>query len=151
MSFKPVFVRSGNNYDMDAVSNETGLRCDDPSLTQQQFKEEADINTIVERFGLTGELPTDVRAPIYADFEESFDFHSSMNAIRQAEESFMRLPAAVRARFANDAGAFVDFCSDEANRPEAERLGLVMPKATLQGQPVASAGASSGQPAGGSS
>lgn len=151
MSFKPVFCRSGNNYDMDAVSNETGLTCLDASLTQQQFKEESDINTIVERFGLTGELPSDVRAPVYADFEEVFDFHSSMNAIRKAEESFMQLPAAVRARFGNDAGAFVDFCSDESNRAEAEKLGLVLPKTTLQGQPLTPGGSSSEQQAGGSS
>lgn len=129
MSFKPVFVRSGNNYDMNSVSDETGLRCDDPSLTQQQFKEESDINTIVERFGLTGELPNNVRAPMYADFVEAIDFHSAMNAIRQAEESFMAMPADVRARFGNDPGRFVDFVNDDSNRAEAEKLGLVLPKA----------------------
>ena len=42
----------------------------------------------------------------------------------------MQLPADVRTRFNNDAGALVDFVSDDANRAEAEKLGLVLPKAS---------------------
>ena len=41
----------------DALSFSSGLACDDPSLTQQQFKEESDINNIVDRFMKTGHLP----------------------------------------------------------------------------------------------
>ena len=52
------FVRSPYNYDMSAVSDETGLCCEDESLAIQSAKEDADINTIVRRFGLTGELPS---------------------------------------------------------------------------------------------
>ena len=44
--FVPVFVRSGNNYDMQAVSDETGLLCEDASLAKQSFAEECDINKI---------------------------------------------------------------------------------------------------------
>lgn len=143
MSFKPVFVRSGNNYDMDAVSHETGLRCDDPSLTQQQFAEEADINNIVDRFMKTGVLPDPVSMPQYVDYEGIFDFQSAMNVIRQADENFMRLEPRVRARFNNSPQDFLEFFADPANRAEGERLGLVMPSAA----PAGAAGASSpGQP-----
>lgn len=114
--------------DFDAESVRTGLLCEDVSLAKQSFAAEVDINTIVRRFGLSGELPSDVRAPVYADFEGPFDFHSAMNAIAQAREAFECLPADVRTRFQNDPGQFVDFCSDEANRAEAEKLGLVVPK-----------------------
>ena len=126
--FKEKFLRTGNNYDMDAVSRETGLTCKDPSLTQQQFAEEANINTIVERFGLTGELPNNVRMPAFADFEESVDYQTSLNAIIEAQRAFATMPASIRERFGNDPGAFVDFCGDEKNRPEAERVGLVAAK-----------------------
>ena len=51
------FVRNPYNYDMAAVSQETGLKCQDPSLAQQHMKDECDINVIVERFGVTGQLP----------------------------------------------------------------------------------------------
>lgn len=129
---KVPFFRSPYNYDMGQVSEETGLSCPDPSLAVQDAAEEADINTIVRRFGLTGELPKDVRAPVYADFEEVLDFHSAMIAVRQAEESFMRMPADVRARFNNDAGVFVDFCSDDKNLAELQKLGLTRPDLVIE-------------------
>ena len=122
-----MFLRSPFNYDRDAVSLETGLECLDKSLAQQQFAEEADINTIVRRFNLTGQLPDNVRAPVYADFEAVFDFQTAMNAVRSAEESFMAMPADVRARFSNDPHRFVEFCSDPSNLEEARKLGLAVP------------------------
>lgn len=116
-----------DDYDPDMVSFETGLECLEPGRTQQHQAEEADINTIVRRFGVTGKLPENVRAPTYADFDEIVDFQSAQNAIIQARDSFMRMPAGIRARFDNDPGAFVDFCSDEANRDELVKLGLALP------------------------
>ena len=97
-----IFLRSPFNYDRDAVSVETGLECQDKTLAQQQFLEDSDINTIVRRFKLTGQLPDNVRAPQYADFEGVFDYQTAMNAIRQAQESFNAMPADVRSRFANE-------------------------------------------------
>lgn len=126
---KKVFVRDPYNYDVDQVSNETGLRCDDPSLTQQQFKEEADINTIVDRFLKSGVLPTAVNMPQYVDYEGVFDFQSAMNVVRQADENFMRLDAKVRARFNNSPQEFLEFFANPENAEEAVRLGLAIPKA----------------------
>lgn len=127
---KKVFVRNPYNYDMDEASNESGLKCEDVSLAQQQFVEESDINTIVERFGLNGELPSVLRAPTYGDYTGIGDFQSAMNAVLAAQANFMELPAKVRARFSNDPQQFLEFVQDEANRAEAEALGLlnVIPK-----------------------
>lgn len=139
------FVRSAYNYDRDAASDESGLRCDDPSLAQQQFKDECDINTIMERFGQTGQLP-DVRMPQYGDFTGVQDYHSAMNAVVEAQESFLALPAYVRARFENDPGQFVDFCLAEdtpEHRAEAVRLGLVSPSPTPAGGAAEAAAQSS--------
>lgn len=121
------FLRTPYNYDMAQVSEETGLLCSEPSLAVQDAADEADINTIVRRFGLTGELPSGVRAPVYADFEEVIDFHSAMIAVRSAEVAFMQMPPDVRSRFGNDPGAFVDFCSDSKNLAELQKLGLTRP------------------------
>lgn len=121
------FVRTPFNYDRNAVSKTTGLHCKDPSLTQQQFIEECDINTIVERFHLTGEVPQLTELPSFGNFTGIFDFQSAQNAIRQANEQFMELPAKLRARFHNDPQEFLEFCSDADNRPEAVKLGLVAP------------------------
>lgn len=134
--FKAPFVRAAYNYDMNAASDESGLECKDVSLAQQHFAEECDINTIVKRFGLTGELPSDVRAPTYGDFVGIVDFHSAMNAIARANEAFDEMPAEVRARFQNNPAEFVAFCSDEKNRAEAEKLGLVFAKKVEEVKPV---------------
>lgn len=123
--FAPPFVRNPYNYDTNAASDAAGEYNNEPSKTKQSFAEECDINTIVKRFHLTGELPTNVRMPTYGDFTEIPDFHSAMNAIALAGEAFDRMPAEVRARFNNDPGAFVDFCSDPKNKAEAAKLGLI--------------------------
>ena len=127
---KVPFLRTPYNYDTNEVSNETGLVCADPSLTQQQFKEEADINTIVERFLKSGVLPTPVNMPQYVDYEGVFDFQSAMNVVRAADENFMRLDAKVRARFNNSPQEFLEFFANPDNTEEAVRLGLAIPKPT---------------------
>lgn len=120
------FIRAPYNYDQDQTSKETGLACpEEESKTQQQFKDECDINTIVKRFGLTGELPPDFRAPQSGDFTGLTDYHSMMTAVREADEAFMQMPAELRTRFSNDPAKLIDFVSNDANRAEAENLGLV--------------------------
>jgi phage internal scaffolding protein len=101
----------------------------DSSLTQQQFKEEADINTIVDRFMKTGHLPDPVSMPQYIDYEGVFDFQSAMNVVRQADENFMRMDAKVRARFHNSPQEFLEFFANPDNMDEAVRLGLAVPHA----------------------
>lgn len=120
-----VFFRTGYNYDRDAASVESGLLCEDESLAIQSAAEEADINTIVRRFGLTGQLPGQVAIPRYGDFTGVPDFHTAMNLIRQTQDEFMRLPAEVRARFDNDPQKVMEFLEDDRNREEAVKLGLV--------------------------
>lgn len=128
MPVKPPFLRSAFNYDMDKASEEAGLICLDESLTQQQFKDEADINTIVNRFLKTGVLPTPNNFPQYVDFEGVFDYQSAMNMVRAADESFMRMDAKLRARFNNSPQEFLEFFADPANTEEAIRLGLAVPQ-----------------------
>lgn len=126
MSKSSVFLRTPYNYDVNEASDASSLVCEDPSLAQQHARDECDINTIVRRFGLTGQLPSGVKAPQYGDFTHATDYHSALNAVRAADAAFMELPADVRTRFNNDPGALVDFVSDASNRAEAEKLGLVL-------------------------
>jgi len=101
------------------------LECLDPSLAQQQFKDEVDINVLLERFKVTGQLPQGVVLPSYGDFSAVVDFRSAQEALRRAKDSFMALPASLRERFRNDLQELLEFVSDEKNRDEAVRLGLV--------------------------
>lgn len=112
------------------VDDPAGLDCSVlPSRTAQEFREEVDINTIAERYRLTGELPENVPMIWQGDFDEVTDFQSAMNLIVAARESFAAMPAAVRSRFHNDAQEFLDFTSDPKNFDLAVELGLVRPEA----------------------
>jgi phage internal scaffolding protein len=96
-----------------------------PSRTQQHFRDECDINRILERFNVTGQLPIGSVQPQYGDFSGITDYQSALNAVMAAQDSFLELPAKVRARFDNDPALFVEFASDEANRDEMKALGLL--------------------------
>lgn len=122
-----MFIRTEFNYDRDAVSLETAFSCTGEAVVQQSFKDECDINVIVKRFGLTGELPGDFRAPVSGDFTGISDFQTAMNAVLAAESSFMQIPAEIRARFNNDPARLIDFVSNGENRAEALKLGLLRP------------------------
>lgn len=99
--------------------------CGEDGRTQQHFKEECDINTIVRRYGITGLVPVGTRAPSFGDFTGVMDYQTALNAVMEAEKAFGAIPADIRKRFDNDPQAFVAFCSDKANVEEMEKLGLV--------------------------
>ena len=125
MSKNTVFLRTPYNYDRDAATNESGLACEEPSLAQQHFKEECDINTILQKFNITGLLPEAPLSPRYGDFSGIGDYHTALNKVIAAQEEFEALPAQIRARFDNDPANLIEFLDDEKNRLEAEELGLV--------------------------
>lgn len=122
---------TGFGEDREVVSRETAMSfpVDDDgnviTMTQRHFAEECDINTIVKRFGLTGQLPVAPQMPMSGDFTGAVDFHTAMNLVVQAEQEFKKLPADLRERFQHDPGELIAFLEDEANREEAVKLGLV--------------------------
>lgn len=123
----PPVVRAYGAYDPDAASDAAGLECADVSRTRQSDAKDADINTIVKNFGLSGTVPVGVRVPTYGDFEFVGDYRSAIDAVRSADASFLAMPADIRSRFDNDPARFVDFCSDSSNLEELRKLGLAVP------------------------
>lgn len=106
-----------------------GLTCETPSLTQQQFKEECDINNIIARYETTG-LLTDplhpgTRIPQFGDFSNVPDYLHAQTIIARTREAFEALPSKIRDRFDNDPALMLEFLQDESNREEAVKLGLV--------------------------
>lgn len=107
------------------------------SKTIQSAKDETDINIIVKRFGVTGQLPQVSMPPSPAEFRDVFDFQSAMNVIVAARQSFEALPAEVRARFGNSPEAFLQFCDRRGddgkltNLVEMRKMGLVLPEAEI--------------------
>lgn len=96
------------NHSVEAEATRTALFCKDPTLTQQHGKEEADINTIVDRFLKTGLMPQIPVPPTYQDFEDTFDFQTAMNVVAAGKASFNQLPADIRDAFHNSPERFVD-------------------------------------------
>lgn len=119
--------RAPGRYDVGEVSQHTGLRCVSPSRTVQEQRDEADINTIVRMFGVTGRLPAAVRPPTYGDFSGAGDYQTALGLIEAADAAFMTLPATVRSTFQNDPAAFVAFCDDPANVPQLREWGMALP------------------------
>lgn len=105
-----------------------GVSFKEPSLTQQQFKQESDINYIVERSAETGYLTDPFvkpsRLPMYGDYSDIPDFISANNIMTQAQEDFMKLPSKLRKEFDNDPNKFLQFMSSEGNLERAIELGL---------------------------
>ena len=123
-----MFIRSNYNYDQQEASQASAITCAEPTLTQQHFKEQQDINRIVKQYAKTGVAIQTTRKPMPDDYVGITDYHSAMNAIRAGDDAFAELPSDIRERFNNDPGEFVDFCLDEANNEEAAKLGLAYRK-----------------------
>lgn len=101
-----------------------GITFEEPSMCQQQFKAECDINTIINHYRLTGVLPEVQDTPMYGDFSSVGDFMSAQEVYLNAQEQFNNLSADLRKRFSNDPSEFLAFVSDEANLEESYRLGI---------------------------
>lgn len=121
--------RAPGNYDADKASAEAVLACLDESRTIQSQAVEADINTIVKRFNITGEVPVTSRVPfpIEVDFDQPLDYRTLLDAQIRAAASFNSLPAQVRDTFGHDPLAFVDFATVPENLPKLREWGLAPP------------------------
>jgi len=106
--------------------HDPGITFHEPSLTQQHFADECDINTVLSRYVETGFLP-EKTGSFYADFSSGIDFRESVDFVRQAHEDFLSLPAKTRAHFNNDPGALIDFVNDPSNHSRFEEVGLMPP------------------------
>lgn len=97
--------------------------------TKQSFKDECDINTIIQRFLRTGQLDlANKLEPRYGDCT-GIEFQSACQTVAAAKSLFAELPAALRNRFENEPAKFLDFVHDDRNIEEARELGLLKPKA----------------------
>lgn len=127
------------SYDREAVSLATGLACEDPSMAVQSQKDEADINTILENFGVTGQLPVAVTLPSYGDFDGISDYRSALEAVKSAEQAFLGIPSFIRERFHHDPQAFADFCLKAENLSQLREWGLAPNPDAVNPPPTASA------------
>lgn len=130
---KPIFIRSAYNYDADEASNASAISDFPETKTQQQFKQDCDINRIVAQYA-KGVMPIgNAHQPLSTeDFYAVTDFQSAMNAVRRGTEAFNGLTSALRAQFNNDPQLFVDFVTNPDNIEAVRDLGLAPGKPLTQ-------------------
>lgn len=106
---------------------------DDPGMTQQHFKDEANVNHIMAKYGASRLLEHYSQFQgNYGDFTEVQDYQTSLNEVIKAQDMFMSLPSEVRTRFGNDPAQFLDFVGREENRSEMKKLGLLREDVVVQ-------------------
>ena len=113
---------------MEKQTKRVTIDCSKDGVTQQNFKEECNINTIVEKARLQGVVAQNAKQPDYIDVSKIPDYQTALNTVLYAQQSFIQLPAKVRDRFANDPSRLMDFIANDENYEEAVKLGLVAPK-----------------------
>lgn len=101
------------------------------SKTQQQFKDQCDVNKIVAKYKRDTGRWLHLMSPNggrYADVSSIKDYHSMLLQLQDANSAFMALPALVRQRFQNDPGKLLQFMQDPKNYDEGVKLGIFEPK-----------------------
>lgn len=147
--YKPVKFRSAFGYDTAEASEACAIDSATygPSLTIQDHAIDADINELMRRFKVTGQIPQSVRVPEFGDYTEVGDYRSALHVIMQAQEDFMSLSPKIRAQFNNDPQLFLDFCADKANLPAMREMGLAL-KEDIDGNSKGQSGSSGSSAAG---
>lgn len=105
---------------------------DEPSLTKQSFKDECDINTIMDKFTKTGVLNHVARHQMQYGYATATDLREALDIIEQGQSMFMDLPAVVRKRFNHDPAEFLEFVQNPANKEELADLGLLNDEALAE-------------------
>lgn len=130
-----VSQRANNTLDVSTVFDQNLV--DSRSMTQQQFKDETDINKMMDKYVNNRLQLMDVTEPIYGDFVSAEDFLSTQRRIANFKSLFDMLPARTRERFDNDPSKAIIFGMDEANEAEAIDLGILpKPDASVPVPPV---------------
>jgi len=84
------------------------------SRTKQANRNETDINLMVARYKKTGMFQNlNPREPKYGDFSEAMSLEEAFNAVQKANQSFMELPAQVRALAGNNPVTLLEMLADE--------------------------------------
>lgn len=78
------------NQTLDASASPTNK-----DTARQEFKEEADINYMLSRFGITQPRGT----PTYGAWDDTVDLQSALQAVSDARTAYRQLPENLRAKF----------------------------------------------------
>lgn len=118
------------NHDTDLEARRTGTYNDEESLTKQEFKDDADINIIMERFLRNGSLPPPVLPEHFLDLSERPTYFDTQQRLAEASKTFYMLDAQLRAKHLNDPNRWADAvvkAVDTNDREALRALGVEVP------------------------
>lgn len=102
---------------------------DEPSLTDQSWAKDCDVNNIIAKYIKTGQISHLAKHQgQYADVSAIPDLQSALDQVTKAQQAFDDLPSNLRKRFGNSPVEMVNFLSDPKNDQEAISLGLKVKK-----------------------
>ncbi len=123
-----------HNHHEEIMSRATKLRkrvCIDkmdPSKTDQSFKNEVNINNIIDRYKKTGLLPNfKERIPLFGD-ENTTTLYDAFQAVSNAQELFLELPVAIRKEMGHDPKNLESYLSNPENAETLLEYGLTEAK-----------------------
>lgn len=100
----------------------------EPTMTKQNMADDLNVNKIIKKYNKTGVLQNAHNYEgVYGEFT-SYDLREAIEKVQKADELFMQVPSNIRLQFNNDAGAFIDFATNQANLKQLRDWGLAHPE-----------------------
>lgn len=115
--------------------NEYGINTENKGLTfppdtrvQQKYKDESNVNKIVQKFA-HGQMPLgNNNDPIFMDISEIPDYQDMLNHVAHTNNEFAKLPSKLRAHFENEPSKMIAWLKDPENLTMARKFGLINPE-----------------------
>lgn len=106
------------------------IHFDGAGRTKQTFKDECDINKIMEKYQTTGAISHVANTQNNYGFADSITFTESMQIVSEGNRMFLELPSSIRSKFRHDPAEFLAYVQDPSNTAGMAELGLLSPEAT---------------------
>lgn len=89
-------TRTQIDDDFDKVSQATGLDANEPLITRQEFKDEADLNILLARFGVNAQ-----QRPMTwgQEIDWNTDLQQALNAISEARQAEFNVPPELQSKY----------------------------------------------------
>lgn len=98
----------------------------EPSVTDQQYKDQCDINFIVNQYVKQG-IPIPQQQVSYADLTNVSDYDEALMTVAQYKSAFESLPAVERERFHGDVREYLEFITNPGNLKESYEKNYIDP------------------------
>ena len=103
---------------------DVSITFNEPSLTEQCYKDECSIDFIVANYVKTGIDPNEGKKMSYIDCTTVQDFESAQNLIAETKSMFYDLPATIRDEF-QTIDNYLEYVSNPANLKDSYERNLI--------------------------